>query len=99
MPRYGAVSWQVSQAATAEATVMCPATLSVGVLMFAVPRLKPPGFTLPVEWHPAPLQSRAPIGMWLAGVVTIVTLANVFATLVPWQSEHWLASRCTPASE
>jgi len=41
--------------------------------MLAVPSLKPPVFTLPVEWQPEPLQSRLPIGMWLfPGHPTIV---------------------------
>ena len=51
------------QPVTAAATVVWPATVSVGVLMFALPSLKPPGFTLLVLWQPEPLQSRLPIGM------------------------------------
>src|SRR5579862_6449540 len=50
MPTYGAVSWQVSQAATALFTVVWPATLSVGVEMLAAPILKPPALTLVSVW-------------------------------------------------
>ncbi len=46
----------------------------------AAPILKPPVLTFLVVWHPDPLQSRLPIGMWFAGVVAIVTLMNVLAT-------------------
>jgi len=42
--------------------VAWPATLSVGVLTFAVPSLKPPGFTFAVLWQPEPLQFALPIG-------------------------------------
>jgi len=49
--------------ATALATVVCPAVVSVGVLMFAVPIRNPPGLTLLIEWQPEPLQSRLPMGM------------------------------------
>jgi hypothetical protein len=49
--------------------------------MLAAPRLKPPVLTLAAVWHPDPLQSRVPIGMWLADVVVIVTFAKVPATL------------------
>ena len=63
MPRYGALSWQVWQAPTTPTTVACPATLSVGLAMFALPSLKPPAFTLVVVWQPEPLQSSVPIGM------------------------------------
>ena len=45
--------------------------------MLAAPILKPPELTLAVVWHPEPLQSRVPIGMWFADVVMIVTLAKV----------------------
>ena len=83
IPRYCALWWQVWQPLTppAPAMVVCPAAVSVGALMFAAPSLKPPELTLAVEWQPEPLQSRVPIGMWLPGFVTIVTLANVVATL------------------
>ena len=57
-----------------------PATFSDGTEMFALPTLKPPGFTLVIVWHPEPLQSSVPIGKWLLGVETIVILANVVAT-------------------
>ena len=80
MPWYGAVSWQVWQPATAAATVVCPAIFSVGLATFAAPIIKPPGFTLLVVWHPEPLQSSEPIGMWFAEVDTIVMLAKVPAT-------------------
>jgi hypothetical protein len=53
--------------------------------MLADPRLKPPALRLPVVWQPEPLQSSVPIGMWLAGVLVIVTLAKVVATVGPWQ--------------
>ena len=36
-------------------------------------------------WHPEPLQSTLPIGMWLFGVLTIVTLRKVPATEGAWQ--------------
>src|SRR5436190_1271858 len=42
IPTYGAVSWQVWQAATAAATVVWPATESVGAVRLALPSLKPP---------------------------------------------------------
>src|SRR5215469_11132391 len=45
MPRYGALSWQVWHAATALATVLWPGTVSVGLLILALPMRKPPGFT------------------------------------------------------
>src|SRR5207237_8754390 len=48
MPMYGALSWQVWQAATAAATVVWPATERVGALRLAAPSLKPPALTLPV---------------------------------------------------
>ena len=72
MPRYVAAWWHCWQLATAVATVVWPATLSVGVLMLAVPSLKPPTLTLAVEWQPEPLQSRLPIGMWLFASPAIV---------------------------
>jgi hypothetical protein len=82
MPRYWALWWQVWQPLTPPAPpmVVWPATVRVGVLMFAVPMLKPPGLTLAVEWQPEPLQSSVPIGMWLPGLETMVTLAKVVAT-------------------
>src|SRR6266699_3178612 len=83
IPRYGAVSWQVAQLLTAAATVVCPAIVSVGLEVLAVPSLNPPVLTLPVVWQPEPLQSRLPNGMWLPGVVTIVMLANVVLTVEP----------------
>ena len=49
--------------------------------------MKPPVLTLAVVWHPEPLQSSVPIGMWFADVVVIVMLANVPATVDPWQFE------------
>src|SRR5580765_2921570 len=48
MPTYGAVSWQVVQAATCPATVAWPATFKVGALMLALPILKPPAVTFAV---------------------------------------------------
>ena len=89
----------MAQAATAAATVLCPATLSVGALMLALPSLKPPAFTLAAVWQPAPLQSRLPIGMWLAGVVTIVTLPNVVATVGAWQVRQAVTPWCVPVTE
>ena len=65
------------------AIVAWPAAVRVGVLMFAVPSLKPPGLTLVVVCQPEPLQSRLPNGMWSEGVETMVTLAKVVATLGP----------------
>src|SRR5436305_1264511 len=62
MPIYGALSWQVWQPATAAATLVWPATESVGAVRLAAPSLKPPVFTLPVVWQPEPLQSRLPTG-------------------------------------
>jgi len=50
--------------------------------------LKPPGLTFVALWHPAPLQSRLPIGMCEEGVVTTEILANVLATVGPWQLRH-----------
>ena len=67
----------MAQAGTAATTVVWPATVSVGVEMLALPSLKPPAFTFVVVWQPEPLQSSVPIGMWLAGVPTMVMLANV----------------------
>src|SRR6516162_11421853 len=88
MPRKATpCSWQDPQAGTADATVACPEAASVGALTLAVPMWKPlpPGVTFVVEWQPEPLQSRLPIGMWLPGVVTGTTLANVVFTVEPWQ--------------
>ena len=87
------------QAATCPATVAWPATFSVGALMLALPSLNPPAVTLAVVWQPEPLQSRLPIGMWLFGVVTIVTLAKVFATAGAWQLRQLLTPWCTPVTE
>jgi hypothetical protein len=67
--------------------------------MFALPSLKPPAFTFLVVWHPEPLQSRLPIGMWFAGVVTIVTLRKVLATFEPWQVRQPVMPWCTPVTE
>jgi hypothetical protein len=60
----------------APVTVAWPAALSVGALMFAAPSLKPPGFTLAVEWQPELLQSSVSNGMWLPGLETMVMLAK-----------------------
>ena len=72
--------------------------VSVGALMLAVPSLKPPALTLVVVWQPEPLQSRLPIGMWFAGVVTIVTLAKG-PTVGPWQVRQLVTPWCMPATE
>ena len=98
MPRKPALSWQVWHAATAAATVPWPATLSVGVLMLGVPSLKPPGLTFWVLWQPEPLQSRLPIGMWLPGTLTMVTLTNG-PTVGPWQLRQPVTPWCVPLSE
>jgi dipeptide/tripeptide permease len=79
--------------------VVCPATFSVGLVMLAEPMLNPPGLTFAVVWHPEPLQSRVPIGMWLAEVVVIVTFAKVFATLAPWQIRQEVTPWCVPVTE
>ena len=78
IPRYGAVWWQVWQPLTPPVPpiVVCPATVSAGEVRLAAAIWNPPGFTLVVLWQPEPLQSRLPIGMWLFGLVTIVTLAK-----------------------
>src|SRR6516165_1325661 len=75
MPMNWALWWQVWQPLTPPAPpiVVWPAAVSVGAVMLAVPIMKPPGLTLAVEWQPEPLQSRVPIGMWLPGLVTMVT--------------------------
>ena len=67
--------------------------------MLAAPILKPPVLTFLVVWHPDPLQSRLPIGMWFAGVVAIVTLMNVLATDGPWQVRQPVTPWCTPVTE
>src|SRR5437762_14345141 len=56
IPRYGELSWQVWQAATAASTVVWPATESVGAVRLAAPSLKPPVLTLPVVGRPRPVQ-------------------------------------------
>ena len=99
MPTKAALSWQLVHAGTLEATVVWPVTVRVGALMLALPSLKPPAVSLEVLWQPEPLQSRLPIGMWLFGVVTIVTLANVLATEGPWQFRHVVTPWCVPATE
>src|SRR5207245_9737008 len=52
IPRYGALSWQVWQAATPAATVVWPATGSVGAVRLALAGLKPPGVTFEALWPP-----------------------------------------------
>src|SRR6516162_9724468 len=99
MPRYVAAWWHCWQLATAAVTVVWPAMVSVGAVVLAVPMLKPPGLTLVVEWQPEPLQSRVPIGMWFAGVETMVTLAKVVATLGAWQERHAVTPWCVPVTE
>ncbi len=78
---------------------MCPAVFRVGLLIFAEPILNPPALTLLVEWQPEPLQSSAPIGMWLAEVDVIVILANVAATDGPWQLRQSVTPWCVPVTE
>ncbi len=68
-------------------------------MMFAVPRLNPPAFTLLVVWQPDPLQSRLPNGMWLLGLVTMLMLAKVVATLGAWQIRHPVTPWCVPVTE
>src|SRR5213082_3921363 len=99
IPRYGPVSWQVAQLLTAAATVVCPATVRVGLEVLATPSLKPPALTLPVVWQPEPLQSRLPNGMWLLGLVTTVTLPNVVFTVEPWQERHPVTPWWVPVTE
>ena len=74
-------------------------TLSVGVLILALPSLKPPAFTLVTVWQPEPLQSSVPIGMWLPGVLTIVMLAKVSATEGAWQVRHLVTPWWVPVTE
>jgi len=99
MPLYGAVSWQVWQAATAPLTVVCPETLSVGLATFALPRLKPPALTVVVVWQPEPLQSNAPMGKWSEGVLTIVIFAKEVATADAWQLRQPVTPWCVPVTE
>src|SRR5438876_11924938 len=99
MPMYGALSWQVWQAATAAATVVWPATESVGAVRLALPSLNSP-----VSLHDAlpisePLQSRVPNGKWLLGLVTRVMLAKVVATVEPWQERHPVTPWWVPVTE
>ena len=96
MPRYVAAWWHCWQLATAAATVVWPVALRVGVLMFAVPMLKPPGLTLVVEWQPEPLQSSVPIGMWLFASPTIVIVFEGGGPAngpvpAPWQARQLVA--------
>src|SRR5947208_15385098 len=58
IPRYGALSWQVAQLLTAAATVVCPAIVSVGLEVLALPSLKPPGLTFEALIQRQPLQLR-----------------------------------------
>ncbi len=76
-----------------------PATVRVGADTLAVPSLKPPGFTFVMVWQPEPLQSRLPIGKWLAGVVTMVTLAKVLATVDLWQPRQVVTPWWVPVTE
>src|ERR1700750_64814 len=104
MPRNVAAWWHCWQLATAVATVVWPATLRVGELMFAVPSLKPPTLTLAVEWQPEPLQSSVPIGMWLfaSPAIVIVLLGGGPAkgpVPAPWQARQLLTPWCTPVTE
>src|SRR5215471_10976232 len=101
MPRNWALWWQVWQPLTPPVPpiVVWPATVSVGAVVLAVPIRKPPGLTLAVEWQPEPLQSRVPIGMWLPGLVTMVTLANVVATPGAWQLRQLVTPWWTPVTE
>ena len=99
IPAKAAVSWQLVQAGTLEATVVWPAVVNVGALMLALPSLKPPAVSLEVVWQPEPLQSRFPIGMWLFGEVTIVMFANVLATEGPWQFRQVVTPWCVPVTE
>src|ERR1700745_3205306 len=104
MPRNVAAWWHCWQLATAVATVVWPATLSVGELMFAVPSLKPPTLTLAVEWQPEPLQSRLPIGMGLLAspAVVIVLLGGGPAkgpVPAPWQARQPVTPWWTPVTE
>src|SRR5207302_10638479 len=99
IPRQGAVSGQVGQAAAPAGAVVWPAAVSVGPDRLAVPSLKPPALTLPVVWQPEPLQSRVPNGMWLLGLVTRVMLAKVVATVEPWQERHPVTPWWVPVTE
>jgi hypothetical protein len=67
--------------------------------MLAEPRWNPPELTFEVLWQPAPLQSRLPIGMWLLGLVVIVTFAKVPATLAPWQLRQFVTPWWVPTTE
>ena len=100
IPTYGALSWQVVQAGTWPSTVVCPVTFKVGALMLAAPSLNPPAVSFAVVWHPEPLQSRVPMGMWLIPVVlTILMLAKVLATEGAWQLRQLLTPWCVPVTE
>src|SRR3974377_280680 len=45
-----------------------PGLVCVGRVVLAWPILSPPALTLVGVWHPPPLQSMLPNGMWLLGV-------------------------------
>src|SRR5437764_13211605 len=89
IPTYGALSWQVWQAATAAATVVWPATESVGAVRLAAPSLKPPALTLLVVWQPEPLQSRLLTGKWLAGMATRVMVVMGGGPAEGWVVGPW----------
>src|SRR5207302_9648253 len=62
IPRYGALSWQVAQLLTAAATVVWPATESVGAVRLALPSLKPPAPAFKALILPQPVPSRLTMG-------------------------------------
>src|SRR2546429_364307 len=67
--------------------------------MLADPMLNPPALTLAVLWQPEPLQSRLPVGMWLPGVVVILMLANVPATVGRGQFRRLVTLWCVAVTE
>jgi hypothetical protein len=72
---------------------------SEGLARLADLMLNPPVLTFCVVWQPDPLQSSVPIGMWFAEVEAIATLANVLATLGPWQLRQSVTPMWVPLTE